>query len=70
MERLSHSKYTKELRLEAVRLVTESGLSVHEASMRLSMPKSTLESWLQAFKAGKLERIGSRNDQGTLGNLR
>ena len=28
MERLAHSKYTKELRLEAVRLVTEGGLSV------------------------------------------
>jgi transposase-like protein len=40
-------------------LVTEGGLSVQEASMRLSMPKSTLESWLRAFKSGKLERIGS-----------
>jgi transposase len=59
MERLPHSKYTKELRLEAVRLVTEGGLSVQEASVRLSMPKSTLESWLRAFKSGKLERIGS-----------
>ncbi len=59
MERLPHGKYTKELRLEAVRLVTEGGLSVQEASMRLSMPKSTLESWLRAFKSGKLERIGS-----------
>ena len=59
MKRLPHSKYTRELRLEAVRLVTEGGLSVHEASMRLSLPKSTLESWLRAFKAGKLERIGS-----------
>lgn len=27
--------------------------------MRLSLPKSTLENWLRAFKAGKLERIGS-----------
>ena len=27
--------------------------------MRLSMPKSTLESWLRAFKSGKLEGIGS-----------
>ena len=59
MERLPHSKYTRELRLEAVRLVTESGLSAQEASMRLSLPKSTLENWLRAFKAGKLERIGS-----------
>jgi transposase-like protein len=50
MERLPHIKYTKELRLEAVLLVTESGLSVHEASMRVSLPKSTLESWLRAIR--------------------
>jgi transposase-like protein len=36
MERLPHSKYTKELRREAVRSGTEGGLSVREASMRLS----------------------------------
>lgn len=59
MERLPNGKYTKELRLEAVRLVTEGGLSVPEASQRLSLPKSTLENWLRAFKAGKLERIGA-----------
>jgi transposase len=59
MERVPYSKYTKELRLEAVRIVTEGGLSVGEASMRLSLPKSTLENWLRAFKAGKLEGIGA-----------
>jgi len=39
MERLPHSKYTKELRREAVRSWTEGGLSVREASMRLSSIK-------------------------------
>jgi len=38
--------------------VTEGGLSVGEASMRLSLPKSMLENWVRAFKAGKLWRIG------------
>jgi transposase len=61
MEKIPYSKYTKELRQEAVRLVTEGGLSVGEASMRLSLPKSTLENWLRAFKAGKLERIGANH---------
>jgi transposase len=61
MEKVPYSKYTKELRQEAVRLVTEGGLSVGEASMRLSLPKSTLENWLRAFKAGKLERIGANH---------
>jgi transposase len=42
-----------------VRLVTEGGLSAQGASMRLSLPKSTLENWLRTFKAGKLERIAS-----------
>ena len=59
MEKVPYSKYTRELRLEAVRLVTEGGESVREVSMRLSLPKSTLENWLRAFKAGRLERIGA-----------
>ena len=58
MEKVPYSKYTKEFRLEAVRLITEGGLSAGEAAMRLSLPKSTLENWLRAFKAGKLEAIG------------
>ena len=61
MEKVPYSKYTKELRLEAVRLVTEGGESAREVAMRLSLPKSTLESWLRAFKAGKLERIGANH---------
>jgi len=61
MEKVPYSKYTKELRLEAVRVVTEGGLSVGEAAQRLSLPKSTLENWLRAFKAGKLERIGANH---------
>ena len=58
MEKVPYSKYTKEFRLEAVRLVTEGSLSTGEAAMRLSLPKSTLENWQRAFKAGKLEGIG------------
>lgn len=61
MERVPYSKYTRELRLEAVRLVSEGGESVREVSMRLSLPKSTLENWLRASKAGKLERIGANH---------
>jgi hypothetical protein len=34
MEKLPHSKYTKEFCLEAVRLVTEGGLSAGEAASR------------------------------------
>ena len=59
MERVPYSKYTKELRLEAVRLVSEGGLSAGEAATRLSLPKSTLENWVRAFREGRLESIGS-----------
>lgn len=38
MEMVPYREYTKDLRLEAVRLVTEGGLSIGDASMRLSLP--------------------------------
>jgi transposase len=56
--RIPHSRYSKEFREEAVRLVTEGGLSVGEACVRLSLPKSTLENWVKAAKNGKLGEIG------------
>lgn len=43
MERLLHGRYTREFREEAVKLLTEGGLSISEVSNRLSLPKSTLE---------------------------
>ena len=43
MERAPHGKYTKELREEAVKLVTEEKLSIPEVARRLNLPKSTLE---------------------------
>lgn len=58
MEKIPHSRYTKEFREEAARLVVEEGLSAGEAAQRLSLPKSTLESWVRAAKAGKLGIIG------------
>jgi transposase len=58
MERLPKGKYTKEFREEAVKLVTEEGLSVPEAGRRLSLPPSTIANWLKAYKAGKLGSIG------------
>ncbi len=34
------------------------GLSAGEAAQRLSLPKSTLETWVRAAKGGKLGNIG------------
>jgi transposase len=58
MEKIPHGRYTKEFREEAARMVLEGGLSAGEAAQRLSLPKSTLETWVRAAKAGKLGNIG------------
>lgn len=58
MERIPNGKYTKEFRVESVKLVTEGGLSVPEAGRRLSLPSSTLNTWVKAYKAGKLGDVG------------
>jgi len=58
MERIANGRYTKEFREEAVKMVTDGGLSVLEISKRLSLPKSTLEHWLRVSKTGTLGEIG------------
>jgi transposase len=61
MVKRSNARYSKEFRNEAVKLVTEGGLTAYEASRQLSLPKSTLENWVRAHKAGKLGDIGSES---------
>jgi len=51
-------RYTKEFREEAVKLVTEERLSLPEAARRLSLPPSTIASWVKAYKAGRLGEVG------------
>ncbi len=58
MKGIPQGRYTKEFREEAVKLVTEEKISLPEASRRLSLPPSTLATWVKAFKAGKLGGIG------------
>lgn len=58
MEKIPHGRYTKEFREEAARLVLEDGFSSGEAAKRLSLPKSTLETWVRAAKGGKLGDVG------------
>ncbi len=58
MKRGPQGRYSKEFREEAVKLVTEEGLSVPEAGRRLSLPPSTIVSWVKKFKAGRLGEIG------------
>lgn len=63
MKRVSYSKYTKEFRQEAVKLVVDGGLSMNEASKRLSIASSTLNSWVKASKSGKLINIGGNKER-------
>ena len=58
MERIPYGKYTNEFRQEAVKLVTEGGLSVLAAAKRLSLSSSTLTNWIKTFNAGKLGNVG------------
>jgi len=58
LKRVPQGRYTREFREEAVKLVTEERLSVPEAARRLSLPPSTIASWVKQFKAGRLGEIG------------
>jgi len=63
MKRVPYGKYSKEFRLEAVKLVTEEELSIPEAGRRLSLSRSTLNNWVKAYKAGKLAEVGKNHRQ-------
>jgi transposase len=47
---MAKKSYTKEFKLEAVKLVSEQGLSSKEASSNLGLSLSTLNSWIKKFK--------------------
>ncbi|HMK34799.1 MAG TPA: transposase [Desulfomonilaceae bacterium] len=57
-KKMPHARYSAEFREEAVRVVTEDGLSAGEASARLSLPKSTLENWVRTAKRSIAGAIG------------
>ncbi len=63
MKKVPYGKYTKEFRLEAVKLVTDGGLSIPEAGRRLTLAPSTLSNWVKAYKAGKLKELGKNHQQ-------
>ena len=58
MERIPNAVYTKELREEAVKMITEGGLKAPEVARRLSIPKSTITYWVRADREGALSRVG------------
>jgi transposase-like protein len=60
MRTIPKQKFTQEFRKEAVKLVIEQGLSKVEAARRLGMSGKTLNGWIVAAKAGKLEEIDAK----------
>jgi transposase-like protein len=60
MERIPRAIYTKEFREEAVKLITEGGLSIPEVGRRLGISPSTLRYWIRAQQHGKLSEVGNQ----------
>ena len=58
MRGIPQGRYTKELREEAVKLVTGEKLSLREAARRLCLPPATLGNWVRAHKEGRLGEVG------------
>lgn len=58
MERIPRGRYTKEFRLEAVKLIVEGKLPQREVSRRLNVSENTLQNWLKAYRQGKLSEVG------------
>ena len=56
MERVPQSKYTKEFKEEAAKMVIELGFSTPEVARRLSIPKSTIANWVRLTKGGTLAK--------------
>ena len=50
MPKQKQQRYSHEFRAEAVKLVTEQGLSQEAAAVRLAVPKGTLGNWVAAAK--------------------
>ena len=57
-QRIPKAIYSKEFREQAVKQVTDEGLSAKEAARRLSLPPSTLANWVKLAQTGKLGEIG------------
>lgn len=62
LEKIPQSRYAREFREEAARVVLEDRQSVGEVSARRLLPKFTLENWVRAAKAGNLGEVGKNRE--------
>jgi len=61
MERIPRAMYTRELREEAVKMVTEGGLTINEVGRRLSISPSTIRYWIKAKNEGGHVSMGKHS---------
>lgn len=54
MQKMPRRVYTREYRIEAVKLVTDQGLDVKVAAEKLGVCVKTLSNWIGNAKSGKL----------------
>ena len=60
MERVPRVVYTKEFKEEAVKMVTEAGLSIPEVARRVSVSTSTIAYWVKMAREGRLSNGGKQ----------
>jgi transposase len=58
MERSPRGIYATGFSAEAAKLVETAGFSVTRVTKQLSMPKSSLDNWVRAPRAGKFSEVG------------
>jgi transposase len=59
-------KYTREFKVEAVKLVTEKGYSLAEAARSLGIGENLLRNWKQALEAGGEEAFPGQGNRPAL----
>ena len=58
MNKIPKAQYSPEFREQAVKSFNEGNLTIVEVAKRLSIPKTTLLSWVAADKKGAISSIG------------
>ena len=60
---MAKRKFTNDYKAEAVRLVLEQGLSVHEAANDLGIKDTTLHGWLKKARDGVLDPQSAKSQE-------
>ena len=54
MKRIPRRIFTEEFKLEAIKLITQQGLTIAEASRKLDVATKSLRTWMEQQERGKL----------------